>query len=154
LDNEKITGLDCTFVALAFLAFISVPSFAAHFNCETAEHPNKKLICANKELSELDDQKTKLFNDLLEHYSSRTKLQETEGQWEKKLLDCGNDFICTKKLYRERIKQLSAMLVEAKKISEWKQNLILTLAGTLQSPPPPPVASMRAAPEAPLRCSA
>jgi uncharacterized protein len=133
--------------SLVLSTTISVPSIAAHFNCATAQHPNKKLICANKELSELDDQENELFNDLWEHYSSRTKLQETEWQWGEQLLHCGNNFICTKKLYRERIKQLSAMLVtakeakkDAKKISEWKQNLILTvnrLPLTRQSTPPP-----------------
>jgi TonB family protein len=142
---KKLLGWTSPFVALAFFATISVPSIAASFDCKTSKHPNEQLICQNKELSKLDDRMAALLRDLSNHlnYKDGEELKRSQRQWVKQSLDCGNDFICTKKLYRERIKQLSAMLPgtkegakEAKEISKWKESLILKLnEGSVLRPP-------------------
>jgi TonB family protein len=129
---KKLPGWSVPFVALAFLAIISVDSFSASFDCRTSKHPNEQLVCQNRELSKLDDRMAVLLRDLLNHlnYKNGEELKQSQRQWEKQSLDCGNDFICTKKLYIERIEKLSARLPgskEAKEISEWKESLILKL---------------------------
>jgi TonB family protein len=143
---KKLLGWTAPFVALAFLALISVPSFAASFDCRTSKHPNEQLICQNKELSKLDDRMAALLRDLSNHLNSKDgeELKRSHRQWVKQSLDCGNDFICTKKLYGERIEQLSARLPgakEAKELSKWKESLILKL--NERSVLPPPVVAMQ-----------
>jgi len=53
-----------------------------------------------------------LFNSVLSRLdnTARQELQNSQRRWLKERLDCGDDFICTKEAYSERIETLKSVL--------------------------------------------
>jgi uncharacterized protein len=91
-----------------------VQHVAASFDCKSPKNPNERLICRSTELSELDGNMADLFNSVLSRLdnTARQEQQNSQRRWLKERLDCGDDFICTKEAYSERIETLKSVLAK------------------------------------------
>jgi uncharacterized protein len=98
------------------LAQRTVQSVSPSFNCSTARHPDEKLICQSTELSELDATMAESYNSVLSllNDADRKEVRRSQGRWLKERRDCGDDFLCTKEAYSERIARLNSVLVKLK----------------------------------------
>ena|SRR5436190_8388826 len=86
---------------------------AASFDCKSPRNSNEKLICQSTELTDLDSKMSTLFNNVLDSLSNtdRQELRTSQREWLKERLDCGDDFICTKSAYAQRIDRLNSVLL-------------------------------------------
>jgi uncharacterized protein len=92
---NKVRLLCC--VVAALMPFPSI-SHATSFDCRAAKNTNEKLIRQSNELSTLDEQMVAVFHnvmDLLNRADSK-ELNQSQHQWLKDRIDCGDDFLCTK----------------------------------------------------------
>jgi uncharacterized protein len=89
----------------------AIPS-GPSFDCKRAKNSNEKLICESSELSELDQKMSTLFDDLVKQLnrSDREELRQHQHKWLKERIDCGDDFLCTKTAYSQRIDRLTSVL--------------------------------------------
>jgi len=90
-----------------FLAFmLAQPSCAASFDCAKASTNVEKLICANPELSKLDEDLNKVYSLAIEGSSDPSMLKQEQRDWLKKRNKC-NAEECLIASYSERIALLN-----------------------------------------------
>lgn len=84
---------------------------AASYDCGKASTKVEKLICANPELSKLDDDLQLLWREALTQTSNVAALKADQKMWLKKRNTCtGQD--CLKKMYAARLRVLRQVLDE------------------------------------------
>jgi len=95
-------------VLLTGLALVwAVAAPAASFDCVKAKSAVEKMICADAELSKLDDQMGRAYNAALQRCENegKTQLQSAQLGWLKKRNACANGG-CVDGSYRSRIMEL------------------------------------------------
>lgn len=93
-------------VALGVTLLISAPAtFAVSFDCSKAQSTVEKMICANAELSRLDDDMTTRYNEVMNVQSRSSELRQAQRQWIKERNAC-LDLPCLKQVYIRRLSTL------------------------------------------------
>ena len=93
---------------LVILALLPLTTFAASFDCTKASTAGEKAICADPELSKLDEQLAKAYKRALQK-GPRAKVQVDQRAWLKEQRDCGADRFCLEGKYNIRIAQLEGV---------------------------------------------
>jgi uncharacterized protein len=89
------------FCATGFL--LSSPLWAASFDCSKASNQYEKTICANPNLSSLDDQLAIAYKNARDKSKDPEALKKTQIDWIKATRQCADDTFCIEKAYRGRI---------------------------------------------------
>jgi uncharacterized protein YecT (DUF1311 family) len=106
-----LAGLNFVAAATTLASAAAGPSF----DCNTS-HPNEKLICQSRELSELDNRMAALYSDLVNYLKrgDQQELRQSQRRWLRERLDCDDNFTCTKQAYTQRIERLSIVLARVR----------------------------------------
>jgi uncharacterized protein len=91
-------------MAITFIA----QSHAASFDCEKATTLVENVICADSEISSLDDTLLVAYRQAMASSSKTTALKRDQQRWLKKRNLC-KDKTCLKNLYQQRIKALNQL---------------------------------------------
>jgi uncharacterized protein len=92
------------FITVAF----SLNAFAVSFNCNKATTKVEKLVCSDKELSELDELLAKKFKIAMGKTTDKKNLKSMQLTWLKSRNQCA-DPTCIRDSYEERIGVLEAI---------------------------------------------
>jgi len=97
--------------AVVFLScFPAQHSIAASFDCAKAQGPIEKAICANSELSDLDDLLGRYHQGALPALQENAPcLKSDQQEWLRRTRAACNDAPCLKKVYLERLSELQAL---------------------------------------------
>jgi uncharacterized protein len=107
----KVRALRFLFVLSGILGIFSVgahsqPSFAP--GCHKAGKAAEKQICADAELTRLDQSLTTLYREMDHHfYDSRGYVRDGQEVWSAQRNKCGADSKCIAQRYQEQIQRLS-----------------------------------------------
>lgn len=82
-------------------------SSAASFDCTKASTPYEKAVCANSNLSSLDDQLAIAYKNARATSADPEALKKTQIDWIKSTRQCASDTSCIEKAYKDRILALS-----------------------------------------------
>jgi uncharacterized protein len=99
-----------TIIYLAFL-MLSLPTFAASFDCSKAKTPLEKTICSNEKISKLDEEMNAKYQAALKSFPVKGFVKAQQREWlasDLRTIDCKKD--CTKLLdeaYQKRIGMLT-----------------------------------------------
>ncbi|MGD0170249.1 MAG: lysozyme inhibitor LprI family protein [Smithella sp.] len=99
-------------VTISVLGLLSTQATAASFDCKKATTKFEKTVCANPELSQLDEEMAKAYHEALTSLSSegQKETKDYQKQWLKKVSSFSKKGI--KNGYEERIKQLQQCLIK------------------------------------------
>lgn len=92
-------------VAFTVLLNLAPATFAASFDCSKAQSTVEKMICADAELSRLDDDMTTRYNEALNVQSRSGELRQAQRQWIRERNAC-LDLPCLKQAYIGRLSTL------------------------------------------------
>lgn len=97
---------------VCLLAFLAIGhAQAASFDCAKAGTKVEKLVCANAELSKLDDQLSAAYKDGAKHTAEPDRYKREQRSWLKGRETCLNDAdkatTCLRELYSQRVQALS-----------------------------------------------
>ena len=95
-------------VWLTAVAVMPLAGQAASFDCSRASTADEKAICADPELSKLDEQLAEAYKQALQK-GPGTKVQADQSSWLKERRACGADSSCLTSLYNKRIAQLQGV---------------------------------------------
>lgn len=84
-------------------------SYAASFDCAKAVRPQDKMICANPQLSQADNELADLYKKTMELFQNKATLKESQLAWLKTRDACKN-LQCMLMAYQQRISVLQRML--------------------------------------------
>ena len=85
-------------------------SFAASFDCDKTTTPTEKAICADSQLSALDDQLLQSYKNALAHTSDPNALTAAQRSWlSQKRNTCRGDITCLQQAYTARLTVLDAL---------------------------------------------
>jgi uncharacterized protein len=98
----RLTGSVLVVVGFLFSGLAS----AASFDCSKASSPYEKAVCANPNLSSLDEQLAGAYKDARTKSSDPEGLKREQIDWIKSTRQCGADVGCIEKAYGNRISQL------------------------------------------------
>ena len=100
-------------LSLFIISFLQIPIFAASFDCKKAETQTEKVICGDKELSQMDEDLSDIyFSSLLLKYSESDqeqkkiikKIKQDQVDWIKvDQTSCEGNIACLKNIYSRRI---------------------------------------------------
>ena len=82
---------------------------AASFDCAKAATKVEKTICANPELSKLDEQLHDAYQELLAQASDKEQIKSLQRQWLKKSRNVCQDAACLSARYHTRLAELTAL---------------------------------------------
>ncbi len=101
-------------IAIIICGLISTQATAASFDCKKASTWLEKTVCANPELSKLDEQMAKAYQDALKSLSpeGQKETKQYQKQWLKMISSSSNSEDGLKNQYKERIKQLQHILIK------------------------------------------
>ncbi len=88
------------------VSLCSFDSIAASFDCSKARSQTEKLICADSELSKLDEQLAGLYKEAL-HIPG---IKAEQRKWLASLKKCSGA-ACLKEAYRERMDEISQEII-------------------------------------------
>ncbi len=91
----------------AFIVLLPAISLAAGFNCEKASSAVEKMICANPELSQLDESMTAAYKKAVAGASDPAPLRIDQKMWLKNTRNECRDASCLKKAYQDRTIELN-----------------------------------------------
>lgn len=95
-------------VALLFLSCLVLPmAQAASFDCKKASTAVEKSICANPELSFLDEILTSTYQKVIDVATDRSGVHRYQREWLTKIRDACQDEGCLKNTYIARYRELS-----------------------------------------------
>lgn len=94
------------FLACCALIISGSEALAASFDCTKAATSVEKMICADNNLSELDEKLGKAYLEAGKKYPDTTALKQEQRAWLKERNKCGNSD-CLRNKYQERIAVLS-----------------------------------------------
>jgi hypothetical protein len=105
------------FIFIALFGLLSTQAIAASFDCNKAASWLEKTVCSDPELSKLDEQLGKAYQDALASLSpeGQEETKQYQRQWLKQLPGCQSDG-CLEDSYKERIEQLQHSLI---KFPDW-----------------------------------
>ena len=83
------------------------PVGSPSFDCTKARLLTEQLICADDELASLDVRMARLYFAALEHTLDKNALKQTQRTWLKVRRDVCPDVACLRRVYHERITELS-----------------------------------------------
>jgi len=102
--------LTAQIVSAAFLTFCAHTVTAASFPCNKAQSRIEKSICADAELSRLDDLLGSFYQGAQQHLAQGAScLQSDQKQWLKTTRNVCADNACLKKVYLDRLGELNAI---------------------------------------------
>lgn len=84
-------------------------SFAPSFDCTKASNGPERLICSNRELSELDVELVQAYKRLLAVSPDKDSVKKEQNEWRKSERDACSAADCMAKAYRDRIDNLVTM---------------------------------------------
>jgi uncharacterized protein len=119
-NRERNTKTSIGIIIIALFGFLSIQATAASFDCKKAASWVEKTICANPELSKLDEEMAKAYHDALASLSpeGQKETKQYQKQWLKEVSrKCKHDkeddsAYCLKDDYKNRIKQLQHSLIK------------------------------------------
>lgn len=112
------------FAATVFGCLILVsPVQAASFDCEKAQTKLEKLICADAELSKLDEELNTAYKNALQDEKQAGSIRQAQKQWIKRRNGC-SDSVCVKHAYEERLLSFSAEISISKTSSVEANNSV------------------------------
>ena len=94
-------------VLTLLLALVSTVSQSASFDCTKAALPVEKLICADAELSRLDDELAVAYRTALAQASNADAFKNAQRKWLAATRGQCDDVTCIKHAYRARLGELS-----------------------------------------------
>lgn len=102
--------------ALALAPCPSAAAATASFECSGALSPDQAAICADADLANLDLALDAQYQELLSVLpaSQRQEWQGSETDWTQRRGECGNDKICLRKTYLDRIDVINRKYQEVK----------------------------------------
>lgn len=83
-------------------------TFSPSFDCAKASSGPERLICSNKELSEVDVQLAQIFRAAMNQTKDKASLKREQTQWIRNKRDACSDSTAMLKVYQDRIAQLSS----------------------------------------------
>ena len=98
-----------TFLSITWLVLVSQAN-AASFDCAKASSPYEKAVCANPNLSSLDDQLSIAYKDARSKSTDPEGLKKAQIDWIKSTRQCANDTGCIEKAYKSRITALTTSM--------------------------------------------
>jgi uncharacterized protein len=84
---------------------IAAPAFAASFDCRRPSNGAERIVCANRELSQLDDRLAVTYKQFMSTSASPYEDQREHQVWVNERDRC-REAACLRALYGERLKQL------------------------------------------------
>lgn len=109
---EQNIGLRPLFCVLCCLISMSSAQ-AVSFDCAKAQTKAEKLICRNRQASQLDKEMQLAYQDAQAHTSDPASLKTEQRQW-LKMRDTCNNVTCIIQAYRTRLASLKTLLAEPK----------------------------------------
>jgi len=114
---------------LCFLSLMFVQTaYATSFDCEKAGSKVEKMICADPELSKLDDELGKAYSEALKKSSDPSTLKQHQRKWMEERNNCPK-LNCVKQTYEMRIQALSSFpsrhATSVQKKDQYRYQLIL-----------------------------
>lgn len=106
MNNKIINVIKCILYLFGAL-MVALPVQAVSFDCAKARTKVEKLICGDAELSRLDEDLSKTYQQTLERSDDKQKLTDEQRQWLKRRNVC-TDAVCVKRAYEGRLKELSS----------------------------------------------
>lgn len=94
-------------ILFGWLALVAT-SQAASFDCAKAATKIEKLICADAEISKLDDELNSAYKTALQDEKQAASIRQAQKQWMKERNGC-SDAACAKMAYEVRLSSLAAM---------------------------------------------
>lgn len=94
-------------IVAVWCLFFGAPAQAASFDCAKATTKIEKLICADVELSRLDEELAAAYKAALQDEKRVEPLRQAQKQWIKKRNGCV-DADCVKRIYAKRLQGLSS----------------------------------------------
>ncbi len=108
-------------IALVMLALGANFACAASFDCDKAGTKVEKMICADPELSKLDEELGKAYNKALEANSDQASIKQKQRDWLKERRYC-TEKKCLKSAYKKRLLAFSRKDVSTSADTTIKQN--------------------------------
>lgn len=105
-EAEMLKPIALSIVAIALLP--SQSAQAASFDCSRARTPTEIAICANPEVSSLDEDLAGLYRSLLNQLPAHQadQVRQEQRSWIKARNSCGADIDCLRARYEERSARL------------------------------------------------
>ncbi len=94
------------YLVFAALLLVANTSCAASFDCEKATTKVEKMICADSELSKLDEDLSAAYSKVLKESSDASTLKQQQRDWLKERNGC-EDSACVKHAYEARVSLLT-----------------------------------------------
>lgn len=88
-------------------------AYTASFDCKKTNTDTEKMICADENLSRLDEELSKSYKQALSTESSKEELKKQQLMWIKKVRNTCKDTECLKVRYDERIAALNNSIADA-----------------------------------------
>lgn len=88
---------------LTLLLLLSVSLFGASFDCAKVTTKVEKMICADTELSALDENLSKVFKEALKTTDNKDQLKKEQFTWMKERNKCQDDIDCVINNYKDRL---------------------------------------------------
>jgi uncharacterized protein len=97
------------FLPILCTALSALTAQAASYDCTQARTPPEIAVCANPELSQIDEDLANLYRTLLNELPARQadRMQQDQRSWLKARNSCGADVRCLKARYQERLARLN-----------------------------------------------
>lgn len=114
----------------ALFCMVSLPAYAASFDCKKAASKVEKIICNNKELSQLDEELAGAYKVALRDTVHTDSIKQSQRLWLRQTQNCYRDEVgCIKMLYQERIAtlKLGIATIPAGKLIDGRINHTATL---------------------------
>src|SRR4051812_35066873 len=90
-------------------------AYATSFDCAKAATKVEKLVCADAELSKLDEELNGAYKTALQDEKHAVSVRQTQKQWMKERNAC-SDAACVKRAYEERVQGFSSASEKATSI--------------------------------------
>lgn len=97
-DMKRLVVMTCGWMCLA------VPGWGASFDCKKAKTEVEKAVCANPELSKLDDEMARTYREALVRDEGATK--QSQKAWLARRDECGSEPVCLISSYETRLAAL------------------------------------------------
>jgi uncharacterized protein YecT (DUF1311 family) len=104
LDRRKEPQMRKSVLVLAILALASGGQ-AASFDCTKASSLAEKVICSDRELSDLDDSLSLSYRNALANFDDASEIKVSQRNWLRKRNLC-KDKACLKQAYVQRLNEL------------------------------------------------
>lgn len=108
--RKKIMKLmsSITLLLVVFPLFLTAKAQGTSFDCEKATTKVEKLICADSELSRLDEEMSAVYKTTLQDEKHADSVRKAQKQWLKERNVC-SDAACVKRAYETRLHGLSSL---------------------------------------------